>query len=129
MVTAAIILTFSFLEQSTLKNNFAELSQEISIIKEKAYDETLSVIELTVLIAVPLGVICAAFQNKWIKSKEVLHVYIPHNEIKELDLWISECLYYAKEKDFTEVKAKAEVIAELFEQIPKTFSVKIENLL
>ena len=117
LVTAAIILTFSFLEQTTLKNNFDELSQEISIIKEKADDETLSVIDLT------------AFQNKWIKSKEVLHVYIPHNEIKELDLWISECLYYAKEKDFTEVKAKAEVITELFEQIPKTFSVKIENLL
>ena len=117
LVTAAIILTFSFLEQTTLNRNFGELSKEISIIKEKADDESLSANDVT------------AFQNKWIKAKEVLHVYIPHNEIKELDLWISECLYYAKDKDFTEVKAKAEVIAELFEQIPKTFSVAIENLL
>ena len=116
-VTAVLIFTLSFFEQTTVKNNFETLSGSISVLKTNAENETLTEADVK------------NFQNEWIKSKEVLHVYIPHNEIKEVDLWISECLYYAKEKDYSEARAKCEVIAELFEQIPKTFSVRKENLL
>ena len=116
-VTAAIIVTFSVLEQTTLRSSFKDLSAETAIIKTKAEEKTLTEKDV------------ANLQKKWIKKKEVLHVYIPHNEIKEADLWISECLYYAKARDYKEAREKAEVIAELFEQIPKTFSLRTENIL
>ena len=31
-----------------------------------------------------------AVQSKWVEKKHHLHAFIPHNEIKEFDLWLAE---------------------------------------
>lgn len=117
LVSLAIICGLTFCEQSTLESSFNDLKREVAVIKEKAQSETVAEKDVKKL------------QDKWIKQKEILHVFIPHNEIKEVDLWLSECLYYSRKSDYAETNAKAEVLSELFEQIPKTFSFRIENLL
>ena len=116
LVSLAIICGLTFCEQSTLESSFNDLKREVAVIKEKAQNETVDEKDVKKL------------QDKWIKQKEILHVFIPHNEIKEVDLWLSECLYYSRKNDYAETNAKAEVLSELFEQIPKTFSFRIENL-
>ncbi len=70
----------------------------------------------------------SALQNFWLEKKRSLHVYVPHAELKELDLWISEALTYAEYGKNDEAIAKLVVVKTLCEQIPKTFSLKIENL-
>lgn len=117
LVSVLIIVSFTVLERTTVNGAFGELLAEVALIKEKAEDETLT------------GTDVYGLQKKWIAEKEKLHVFIPHNEIKEVDLWLSECLYYARNKDYDEAFSKAEVLSELFEQIPKTFSFRIENIL
>ena len=69
-----------------------------------------------------------SMQKLWIKKKQKLHIFIPHTEIKEIDLWISECVTYTQYKKYEDALAKCEVVKELCEQIPKSFEVKIQNL-
>ena len=62
-------------------------------------------------------------------KKKTLHVLIPHNEIKEIDLWLSECCGLLETKTFDDALTKLTVVSELIEQIPKTFSFRIENIM
>ena len=56
-------------------------------------------------------------------------MFIPHNEIKEVDLWLSEAVTLIKNKDYKEALYKIDVTINLIEQISKTFSFSIENIL
>ena len=67
-------------------------------------------------------------QDLWIKNKKTLHVFISHNDIKELDMWISESLNYVKQKNYGEALDKIEVAIELTEQIPKGYLIRFENV-
>lgn len=69
-----------------------------------------------------------ALQNFWLEKKRTLHVFIPHNEIKEIDLWLAECAAFTAAGDFEEAKSKITVLLCLSEQIPKTFLLKTENI-
>jgi hypothetical protein len=53
----------------------------------------------------------------------------PHTEIKEIDLWLSETVMLVDKKEWTDALSKLEVLKELAEQIPKTFSLLAENIL
>ena len=68
-------------------------------------------------------------QQKWINKKEYLHSFIPHNDIKEIDLWVAETVAYVSDGNYDEARKKTIVILELLEQTPKSYSLKIENLL
>ena len=118
MIIAALIIIAGGISEriyldktfSELKDTFVQLQSDIE--SETGTDEQ-----------------AVSAQEKWLKEKEKLHVFIPHSEIKEVDLWVAECVAYVKEKDYEEAADKVYVILQLFEQIPKTFSVRIENLL
>ena len=62
------------------------------------------------------------------EKKKALHVFIPHNEIKEVDLWLSESATLVRDKEWQDAISKIEVLKELTEQIPKTFRLSWENL-
>lgn len=69
-----------------------------------------------------------ALLNFWTTKKRGLHLFIPHNEIKEIDLWLSECAAFTEEKNYPEAKSKTVVLLQLAKQIPNAFTLKIENL-
>lgn len=70
-----------------------------------------------------------AVQNLWIKKKRALHLFIPHNDIKEIDLWLSESATLVRDEKWEDAISKIEVLIELSEQIPKTFAISFENIL
>ena len=70
-----------------------------------------------------------AVQSNWIEKKKVLHIFIPHNDIKEVDLWLSESATLVRDKEWKDAISKIEVLKELSEQIPKTFTLSLENIL
>lgn len=70
-----------------------------------------------------------AVQKNWLDKKKYLHNFIPHTEIKEMDLWISESVSLIGNEQWEDALSKVEVIKELSEQIPKTFEISIENIL
>ena len=70
-----------------------------------------------------------AVQNCWLDKKKNLHVFLPHNDLKEVDLWIAESVKLIKNKKWEDALSKIEVLIELSEQIPKTFVLLPENVL
>lgn len=117
LVSVAFLTGIAIAENSTIKKSFSEFSTYAQILYLKEDNETATVNDALIL------------QNNWMKYKSKLHVYIPHNEIKEMDLWVFECVGYTKDKNFKEAKSKLEVIINLTRQIPKTFKFDIENIL
>lgn len=117
IITLAIIIASSIYEQAYLKNSFDEFRKATSEVYKKTEEQT----------AVKSDII--AVQNLWIEKKKTLHVFIPHNDIKEVDLWISEAVTLIEKKMWEEALSKLEVVIEMSEQIPKTYTLKIENIL
>ena len=70
-----------------------------------------------------------ALQDNWLNRKKYLHAFIPHTEIKEMDLWLSETVSLIEDKKWEESKSKVKVIINLSEQIPQTFMISWENIL
>ena len=117
MIAVAVILTAGAIyETNFVKRQFSELSVAIECVYEKVDDKTATEDDVY------------ALQKNWLDKKRYLHIFIPHNEIKEFDLWIAESVKLVKEEKWEDALSKMEVLRELAEQIPKTFEVSPENI-
>ena len=117
-IMVSIILSLAFIfEGLYVKNEFNALNNSFSSLYEKVQAE--EAVENDVL----------SVQEFWITKKKTLHAFIPHNEIKEIDLWLAETVYLVKEKEWVDSLSKIEVLIELTEQVPKIFTPAIENIL
>ena len=116
IVVAILLAVGSLYEHNFITRQFDELSTNLEILYEKIEEE--EAIEDDVY----------AVQTAWLDKKRFLHIFIPHNEIKEIDLWLAEAVKLVKTEKWEEALSKVEVLKELSEQIPKTFKVSIENI-
>ncbi len=118
MICVFALLTFGAIYETTfVQKQFGEFSDVLTELYQKVDEHT----------AVEDDVY--AVQKNWLDKKRVLHIFIPHNEIKEVDLWLSESVTLVRDKEWQDAISKIEVLKELAEQIPKTFTVAWENIL
>ncbi len=118
MLCAIVILfTGAIIESHFIQVHFSEFYTEASAVYCKVKDETATEDDIY------------ALQNKWLYYKKSLHAFVPHSEIKELDLWIAEAVRLVEKEKWEDALSKLEVIKELSEQIPKCFALSIENIL
>ena len=118
MLCAVALLTAGAIyEHWFVSKQFDEFNQVLEVLYQKVDSETATEDDVY------------AVQNNWIDKKKVLHAFIPHNEIKEFDLWISESATLVRDKQWEDAISKIEVLIELTEQIPKTFTLSLENIL
>lgn len=116
VIASLLIAIGGVYENTALRKTFDKMIACVDVITDKLEND----------LAVTDDIV--ALQKLWLSNKKSLHVYIPHTEIKELDLWISECVAYVRLEKFDEAISKLEVVKELCEQIPKTFLIRFENL-
>ena len=116
IISLAIVIGGMFYENIFIRSTFDELNTMLDEVHLKLQEET----------AVADDIL--AVQKFWITKKKQLHALISHTEIKEVDLWISECVTYTKYKSFEDAEAKIEVVKELCEQIPKSYLLRFENI-
>ena len=117
MIAVAVILTVGAIyETNFVKKQFAEFSVAIDCVYEKVDEKTATEDDVY------------ALQKSWLEKKRYLHVFIPHNEIKEVDLWLAESIKLVRDEKWEDALSKMEVLKELAEQIPKTFKVSPENI-
>lgn len=112
LITAGAIYEIDFVQRQ-----FRELGEITAVLYDKVAEESAS--EDDVL----------AVQKSWLEKKKYLHAFIPHNEIKEIDLWLSEAVSLVKNKEWHDAISKLQVLKDLAEEIPKTFVISIENIL
>jgi len=111
-----ILASASIFEGFFIKDQFNKFNDSLSELYNKIEEEKAS--EEDVL----------KVQQKWIKHKKQLCAFIPHTEIKEVELWLSETVTLVKDEEWTDALSKVEVLIELSEQIPKTFKISPETV-
>ena len=117
MIIVAVILTVGAIyETNFVKKQFTDFSAAIECVYEKVDEKTATEDDVY------------ALQKSWLEKKRYLHIFIPHNEIKEVDLWLAESVKLVREEKWEDALSKMEVLKELSEQIPKTFKVLPENI-
>ena len=117
MVVVAIILTCGVLyETAFICDEFEELTTSTNVLYDKIAEETANENDVY------------ALQSKWVETKDKLHAFISHNEIKEFDLWIAETVKLVSAEMWDEALSKMEVIKELEEQVPKSFAFSFSNV-
>lgn len=117
MIAVAIILVFAaFFETQFIHKEFDEFYSAVEITYRKIEEESAKEEDIYNL------------QQNWHDKKSKLHAFIPHNEIKEFDLWIAEAVKLVKEEMWEDALSKLEVIKELSRQVPKTFEISFANI-
>ena len=117
LVTVALILVGTWYEQTKVMKSFSELKDTVAIYKELADDSLLTKDDAENL------------KKEWDDKKKYLHVFVPHSDIKEVGLWISETIAFTEYENFEEASDKLKVIYDLLEQIPENYKLKLENIL
>ncbi len=112
----AILLAGCVFEMNFIERQFSEFHTLTEELYDKVNDKTAKQDDVY------------ALQNNWLEKKKFLHAFIPHNEIKEVDLWLSESATLVRDQKWEDALSKIEVLKELSEQIPKTFAVSIANV-
>ena len=112
MLTIGIIF-----ENNFTQTEFKDFRQTLDVLYEKVDDHT----------AVEDD--AYAVQENWLNKKKYLHFFIPHNEIKEFDLWLAESIKLIRDEKWEDALSKVEVLKELAEQVPSVFSLSWENIL
>ncbi len=69
-----------------------------------------------------------ALRNFWLNKKKSLHIWIPHADIKEVDLWLGETIAFTENGKLDEAATKIVVLKGLAKQIPETYSIRLENI-
>lgn len=69
-----------------------------------------------------------ALRNFWLNKKRSLHIWIPHADIKEIDLWLGETIAFTENGKLDEAATKIVVLKGLAKQIPETYSIRLENI-
>ena len=117
LCVATILFVGSALEMHFIHGEFEEFHQVISELHDKVDEQTAVIDDVY------------AVQDNWLNKKKFLHAFIPHNEIKEIDLWLSESCTLVENEKWEDAISKLDVVIELLEQIPKTFDFRIENIM
>lgn len=117
IIVSILLVVGSIYERCFVNKQFDEFNEVLCSLYQKIDNQT----------AISDDVL--AVQKNWLDKKKSLHVFIPHNDIKEVDLWLAEAVTLVRDKEWQDAISKIEVLIELSEQIPKTFSLSFENIL
>ena len=117
LVVGLLLFVGAIYENNFVKKQFSEINQVLVTLYDKIDENTATQDDVY------------AVQKNWIAKKKVLHIFIPHNDIKEVDLWLAESATLVRDKEWKDAISKIEVLIELTEQIPNTFRLSLENIL
>ena len=117
LIAIALLFSVGIFESSFVQKQFDEFYSAVNSLYEKTDEKTITSADVL------------AAKNLWTVKKRYLHMFIPHSEIKEVDLWLSEAVSYSKSENYEETLSKLEVLKDLCGNIPKTFKLKPENVL
>ena len=117
LISIFILALSGVCEQIYLTRTFDDLHEDFTLAYQKIKDENATADDAN------------AIKSRWLAQKKKLHFFISHNDIKEMDLWLSEAVAYLKLGNTEEAVSKIEVAINLTEQIPKNYLIRFENIL
>ena len=70
-----------------------------------------------------------AVQTLWQQQKKTLHVWIPHTSIQEIDYQLYDAVGCLYKRDFQNALPKIEVLLGMCENVPHSYTFRLENIL
>ncbi len=64
----------------------------------------------------------------WEKKKRTLHVWLTHTTLQEVDYHLDEAIGYLYTDDFRNAVSQLEIAIELSKEIPRAYSLGIQNI-
>ena len=116
LVSALILAGAAVYEQIYVNSAFQSLIEKATIMQEKELSKTATEPD------------ARNVKEFWIKEKEKMHAFVSHNDIKELDMWLSEGVAFTKSGKYEEAFTKYVVIEDLCRSIPKGYLIRFENV-
>lgn len=116
LVSALILAGAAVYEQIYVNSAFQSLIEKAAVMQEKELSKTATETD------------ARNVKEFWIKEKEKMHAFVSHNDIKELDMWLSEGVAFTKSGKYDEAFTKYVVIEDLCRSIPKGYLIRFENV-
>ena len=116
IIASLLIFVGVMFENYHINRSFSDLNNAFIILYDKVENQT----------ATPDDVY--SVQKLWLQKKKSLHTFIPHTEIKEFDMWLSETVTLVRDEEWVDAISKVEVLIELSEQIPNSFKFTLANI-
>ena len=64
----------------------------------------------------------------WQREKNIMHTFIPHTEIRDIDNWLVETRSFIRDGKSALALAKLSVVQDIAKSIPKTFEITPGNV-
>ncbi len=116
-VTLGIIFGLSFYEMRYVGKSFREFEEVLRGLYDKSVAETANKVD---------GVVVQQF---WEEKKHGLHIWIPHSAIIEVNYQLDEAVGFLSTNDYPSAISKLEVLLSICEDVPRSYTFGVENIL
>lgn len=116
LLTLALILGASIYEIHYVQSTFETFHGELRILKQKTELGTATYTD---------GLAVRSF---WDTEKQILHVWVPHTALAEIDYQLDEAIGFLYVQDYEAAMPKIEVILGLSENVPHGYTLHLGNI-
>lgn len=119
---ASIILSFLFLigisvyEDHYIKGEFSAFGESLQTLYDKTEEETATAED------------ALSVRKQWERTREKVHVWVPHNDVNSIDNWLNETVGLIREGEYELALPKIVVLMEMSKNIPSAYSPTLENI-
>ncbi len=117
LVAFAILLGLSLFELQYVNKTFDEFHEILYVLRQKT-DAQIATYEDG-----------KAVQEYWLNKKKVMHIWLPHTSLQEIDLQLDEAVAFLYVDDHKDALPKIEVVIGLAFNIPQSYELKWKNIL
>ena len=117
LVAFAILLGLSLFELQYVNKTFDEFHEILYVLRQKT-DAQIATYEDG-----------KAVQEYWLNKKKVMHIWLPHTSLQEIDLQLDEAVAFLYVDDHKDALPKIEVVMGLAFNIPQSYELKWKNIL
>ncbi len=117
LITALLIVTLSVYEIYYVQNTFTYFEEALESLFQKTESHTATHQD------------GEAVRMFWEDKREVLHIWLPHSAIQEIDIQLSEAIGYLYQENYEDSLAKIEVLLAASRLFPDSYTLKLKNIL
>ena len=116
-VTAFLLLGISIADVCYTQHTFSQFQEVLQALFDKTDAQTATYQD------------GEAVRTFWENKRKILHIWLPHASIQEIDLQLSEALGYLYQENYQDSLAKIEVLIRSSQLLPDSYTLKWKNIL
>ena len=116
LITLGLIVATTIFELHYVSSTFQLLTEVLLTLHDKTEAQTATFEDGT------------AARQLWEQKKDILHIWLPHTTIQEVDYQLYEAVGFICVRDYKNALPKLEVVLGMCENIPEAFSLRVQNI-